>query len=90
VEPDHALAAAVGLTAARRLATRYGADYVRNIPRCVDGLRRLRNTEIRRRHDEDGESAAMLARAFALTERQIWSILAESRDNSIERQPALF
>lgn len=89
IEPDHPLAQAIGLTAARKLATHYGADCLRNIPRCVDGLRRLRNAEIRQRRDA-GESPASIARAFALTERQVWTILAESRDAADDRQSALF
>ncbi len=88
VDPDHHLAQAIGITAARKLATRYGADTLRNIPRCVDGLRRIRNADIRARHPR--ESAAALALAFHLTERQIWSILAEGRDEPNDQQAALF
>ncbi len=88
VEPDHHLAQAIGITAARKLATRYGADSVRNVPRCVEGLRRIRNAEIRARHPRD--SAAKLALDYSLTERQIWSILAEGRDATEDKQAALF
>jgi hypothetical protein len=89
VDPDHPLAIAIGLAAARKLAARYGADCVRNIPRCVGGLRRLRNAEIHRRRTA-GESPASLARAYAITERQVWSILAEIRGGADDSQAALF
>ncbi len=87
IDPDHPIAVAIGIAAARKLAARYGADTLRNIPRCVDGLRRIRNAEIRARHPH--ESAARLALDYSLTERQIWSILAEVRDVD-DKQAALF
>ncbi|MDO8704006.1 MAG: Mor transcription activator family protein [Sulfuricaulis sp.] len=88
IEPDHPLATVLGLSTARKLVPRYGADYLRNIPRCALGLRRIRNTEIRRRHR--AESAAKLALVFALTERQIWTILSDGDDGQQDKQTALF
>ncbi len=85
--PDHHLARNLGLAPARKLASHYGADCLRNIPRCVDGLRRIRDSELRARHP--AESAATLALAFGLTERQIWTILGED-DEPDARQAALF
>lgn len=89
IEADHQIAQAIGITAARKLATHYGTDCLRNIPRCVDGLRRIRDVDIVARR-EAGESPARLALAFGLTERQIWSILAEARDGNDDKQAALF
>ncbi len=88
IEPDHPIAAAIGITAARKLAVHYGTDCLRNIPLCVAGLRRIRDAEIRRR--SPGESAASLAREFAITERHVWRILAEAIDSTEDKQSALF
>lgn len=76
IEPDHHLARNIGIEAARKLATHYGSDYLRSIPRCTRRLRSLRNAEIRARR-KAGESPAVLARAYGMTERSIWMILAE-------------
>ncbi len=86
IEPDHHLARNLGLASARKLASHYGTDTLRNIPRCVNGLRRIRDEEIRARR---GEGAARLALEYGLTERQIWTILAED-DETDARQAALF
>ncbi len=87
IEPDHPIVQAIGITAARKLATVYGADALRNIPRCAEGLRRIRNAEI---HARRGESAAALALEYGLTERQIWTIRAEDDEGADARQAALF
>ncbi len=89
IEAEHPIAQAIGITAARKLSGRYGTDCLRNIPRCVIGLRRIRDAEIHARRAA-GESPARLALAFGLTERQVWSILAEIRDSSDDKQSALF
>lgn len=88
IGPEHSISVAIGAPAARKLAARYGGDCIRNIPRCAAGLRRIRNTDIRARRAK-GESAARLALAFGLTERQIWSILNET-DTGNNAQSALF
>jgi hypothetical protein len=85
IEPGHHLARNLGLAPARKLASRYGTDTLRNIPRCEEGLRRIRNAEIKARR---GEGAARLALEYGLTERQIWTILGE--DEADARQAALF
>lgn len=89
IEPEHPIAVALGITAARKLAAHYGTDCLRNIPRCVNGLRRIRDAEIHARR-EAGETPARLALAFGLTERQVWAILAEIRDGNDDKQSALF
>lgn len=87
IDPDHHLARNLGVASARKLAVYYGGDELRNIPRCVNGLRRIRDSDIRsRRH----EGAARLALEFGLTERQVWTILSEADDDVHDRQSALF
>lgn len=88
IEPEHPIAVAIGITAARKLSDHYGTDCLRNIPRCVAGLRRIRDAEIHARHKT--ESAARLALAFGLTERQVWRILSEALDSADDKQSALF
>lgn len=90
MEPDHHLARAIGLTAARKLAERYGADCVTSIPRCADGIRRLRDAEIVRRAAK--ETPAALALLYGMTERNVWYILAQAREaeDGDARQSALF
>lgn len=88
IGPEHQIAIAIGISAARKLAAHYGGDCVRNIPRCAAGLRRIRNDDIRARRAA-GVSAARLALSFGLTERQIWSILNEA-DTGNGKQSALF
>lgn len=87
IDPDHHLARNLGLASARKLAGHYGSDYLRNIPRCANGLRRIRDSEIRSRRKE---TAARLALEFGLTERQVWTILSEVDDDARDRQSALF
>lgn len=89
IEPNHALAVAVGVVAARVLSKHYGGDCLRNIPRCVNGLRRIRNEYIYTLRDA-GESPAKIAGMLSLTERQIWNILADRRDNDDNPQGGLF
>jgi hypothetical protein len=76
IKPDHHLARNIGIEAARKLAAHYGTDCLRNIPRCAHKLRHFRNAEIRTRR-KAGESPAILARAYGMTERNVWMILAE-------------
>lgn len=86
--PEHPIAVAIGITAARKLSVHYGGDCLRNIPLCVAGMRRIRDADIRRR--AASESAASLAREFTLTERHVWRILAEVLDSDDDKQSALF
>ncbi len=89
IEAEHPIAVAIGITAARKLASRYGGDCVRSIPLCTRGLRRIRDAEIRARV-EAGESPAALAPVYGMTERHLWRILAQSADADDTRQSALF
>jgi len=86
---DHALVRALGRDAAIRL-TAYSPNAEIAVPRCVAAIRRVRDAEIRRAHHEDGWTAARLARAHALTERQVYAILALPFDNEDSRQATLF
>lgn len=88
IEPDHPIAIAIGITAARKLSAHYGGDRLRNIPLCVAGLRRIRDAEIRRR--AGGETAVALAREFSMTERHVWRILAGVADSVEDQQSSLF
>lgn len=76
IEADHILARRLGLTAARKLSERYAMDTL-VIPRACAALRAYRDNQIRARYIA-GQSAARLAREFALTERQIFSIVASA------------
>lgn len=78
VAADHELAQVMGLEAARAMSARYGGDYIENIPRCVEALRRARDRAIQRRLEE-GASPAVLCLEFGLTERHIRRILANAR-----------
>jgi hypothetical protein len=89
IEPEHPIAVAIGITAARKLSAHYGGDCVRNIPRCASWIRRVRDTEIHARRTA-GESPARLALEYGITERAVWMILAEIRDSSDDKQSALF
>jgi len=74
------LAQVLGLEAAQRLIERYGCERI-YLPRCARALREARNAEIRARYREC--TASELAREYALTDRQIWRIVATShRDRS--------
>jgi hypothetical protein len=68
------LAHLVGLDNARKLAAVYAGTRL-SIPRYRTWLCAARNGEVRQRH-RGGETVAQLARAFDLTERHIWNILA--------------
>lgn len=84
--PDHPLSSLLGWETARKLAEVYGGDYILSIPRCVDALRRARDREIVRMRSQ-GMTPPALARGFALTERQIWIILAKAKEEARSRQP---
>ncbi len=86
---EHALVRALGLPAARALSL-YTPGAEITVPRCLAAIRRVRDAEMRRAHNEDGVTAARLARAHALTERQVYAILALPFDNEDSRQAALF
>ena len=72
---DHRLVKMIGPEAAGKLSDRYGGELIRSIPRCAAYVRSARDQEIRTRYT-GGESAMALARAYAVTERQIWRIVS--------------
>ncbi|MEX0732863.1 MAG: Mor transcription activator family protein [Aquisalimonadaceae bacterium] len=74
LQSDHPLARALGVSAARALAARYGREKI-DVPRCVAAVRAARDECIRRDHAA-GVSARQLAITYQLTERAIWKILA--------------
>ena len=74
IEADHIIARRIGLTAARKLSDVYRMETL-VVPRACAALRAYRDHQIRARYAA-GDSAARLAREFALTERQIFSIVA--------------
>lgn len=86
VGEDHPLARMIGVDTARALCE-YCAGELLAVPRAAAALREARNREIRARY-ADGESQARLARAYALTERQVRNILGARPVDS--RQAALF
>lgn len=77
LEIGHAIAAAIGLEAARELAAEWQQLEI-VVPRCQDELRRLRNLAVR------GDKAELSARACALkyetTERHVFRIWAGEDD----------
>jgi hypothetical protein len=73
---DHPLVKLIGLEAAQLLARRWPSEYVK-LPRCAALMRAERDERIRTRHAA-GESGPALARAFRMTERNVWYILASS------------
>lgn len=85
---EHRLVAAIGWEAAEQVVSIYAGDYLR-VPRCAAMLRAKRNAELRARHAK-GESAATLAREYAMTERNVWLILASAQPVVDDRQRRLF
>ncbi|TGG92514.1 hypothetical protein E4656_13665 [Natronospirillum operosum] len=74
---DHQLVTILGQEAAMLLAEHFGGEAL-NVARCLHALRGVRNTEIwQARH----LGAARLALRFGLTERQVYSILAQVHAN---------
>lgn len=87
IPTDHHLVRTIGANAAQALCKVYGGDELRNIPRCTAAIRKVRDAEIRVRRSK-GVAAARLALEYGLTERQIWTILADIPSNS--QQTMLF
>lgn len=85
--PDHQLVRVVGHHAAYQLAERFGGEPL-VLPRCAEALRGVRNSRIRSER-EGGATPAQLALRFALTERQVYAILAAAEPAS-ERQQSMF
>ena len=72
---QHHLANLLGLEQARRLSNHFGGENL-TIPRMATAMRTQRNREIVRRYDA-GESVRVLAQAYHLTDRQIYTILSQ-------------
>ncbi|MEO5364032.1 MAG: hypothetical protein H7838_10485 [Magnetococcus sp. DMHC-8] len=73
---QHHLANLLGLEQARLLSGHFGGESV-TIPRMASAMRTRRNREIVRRYDA-GDSVRMLAHAYSLTDRQIYTILSST------------
>ncbi|MBF0402285.1 MAG: helix-turn-helix domain-containing protein [Magnetococcales bacterium] len=71
---QHHLADLLGIEQARRLSNHFGGESL-TIPRMANAMRGKRNREIVRRYDR-GESVRVLAHAYNLTDRQIYTILS--------------
>lgn len=73
----HPIAELLGLPLALKLSAAIGGEPI-TIPRCQRLALDQRDAEIVRRNRK-GQSAAVLARSFGLTDRMVRSILARSR-----------
>lgn len=71
---QHQLANLLGFEQARRMSQHFGGETI-SIVRAAAALRKRRNLEIISRYD-GGEGVRVLARAYQLTERHIYAILA--------------
>lgn len=74
VKAQHHLANLLGMEQARRLSDHFGGESL-TIPRMANAMRSKRNREIVRRYD-GGDSVRILAHAYNLTDRQIYTILS--------------
>ncbi len=72
---QHHLANLLGIEQARRLSSHFGGESL-TIPRMAHAMRTRRNREIIRRYDA-GDSTRVLAQAYHLTDRQIYTILSK-------------
>jgi hypothetical protein len=76
VHAQHHLANLLGLEQARRLSKHFGGESL-TIPRMASAMRSKRNREIVHRYDS-GDSVRVLAHAYSLTDRQIYTILSST------------
>ncbi|MBF0147228.1 MAG: hypothetical protein HQL84_13825 [Magnetococcales bacterium] len=76
ISAQHRLANLLGLKAARQLSRRFGGESL-SVVRGAPALRALRNKEIIDQYNK-GARVADLARSHALTERRIYTILADT------------
>lgn len=75
VDETHSLSKLIGHSQAEKLVQVYAGDWI-VMPRCEVILRKKRNAELFKMRAQ-GASARDLALAFALTERYVWSLLAD-------------
>ncbi|MDT8428511.1 MAG: Mor transcription activator family protein [Pseudomonadales bacterium] len=87
VGTDHHLAELLPRDALDKLSAHYARESV-VIPVCAKAVRSARDKEISRQQAA-GMSVAALARRYALTERQIYSILARQQATSTNPAPQL-
>lgn len=73
---DHRLVEWIGREAAARLSESFSMEEL-IVPRCAEALRRVRNRHMRRERQELGARPAELALRYRLTERQVYTILAQ-------------
>lgn len=85
--PEHILVRVIGHNSAWQLASHFGGEQL-SVPRCVSGLRSVRNAQIRRER-QAGASPAQLALRYGMTERQVYSILATSEPEQDPQQSLL-
>ncbi|MBF0454081.1 MAG: hypothetical protein HQL72_04590 [Magnetococcales bacterium] len=76
LKAQHRLANLLGLEAAQKMSAYFGGETL-TIVRASRAKKKVRNRTIILRYGE-GERVPELARAFKLTERQIYSILSQS------------
>ena len=88
-DPEHPLVKLLGHQAAIRLIDNYGGLEHFDVPMAASLTRELRNRAIRRDRAR-GDSCSTLARRYQMTERTIWTILAQSTAEDAPRQAALF
>ena len=72
LRPDHPIAQAVGMEAARRLSAECGGNRL-TVPLCIGALRAERDREIWRRY-MDGVPTSRLARDYGMTWRSIQKV----------------
>jgi len=72
----HRLAKLLGLEFAQRLSENYALERF-DVPTANVATKAIRNRRIRELNRRDKVSVRLLARQFDLSERQVWSILAE-------------
>lgn len=87
-DPEHQIAEWIGIDAMQALVDVFAGEEI-EIPRCDRALRAERAYHIGQRYDA-GESQAELARAYAMTERNIKLILAKRRMHPEYHQSDLF
>lgn len=76
IHAQHHLANLLGMEQARRLSKHFGGESL-TIPRMASAIRAKRNQEIVHRYDA-GDSVRVLAHAYGLTDRQIYTILSST------------
>lgn len=86
MSPSHHLVRLVGHKAAYALANAMPGETV-DLPRCVNAVRAARDAQIRA--ERDSSTVRNLALKYGLTERQIYSILADGEPQDSPQQSLL-